>query len=69
MRAREADIMLPTHAGVEMGGHSQVVLPTGDVVAMAGSDEQVLSVEVDMSVVGDYRTSFPVLRDRRLPLG
>ena len=57
-----------THAGVEMGGHSQVVLPTGDVVAMAGSDEQVLSVEVDMKVVGDYRTSFPVLRDRRLPL-
>jgi len=57
-----------THSGVEMGGHSQVVLPTGDVVAMAGSDEQVLSVEVDMSVVGDYRNSFPVLRDRRLPL-
>jgi predicted amidohydrolase len=57
-----------THAGVEMGGHSQVVLPTGDVLAMAGSDEQVLSVEVDMSLVGDYRTSFPVLRDRRLPL-
>jgi len=57
-----------THAGVEMGGHSQVVLPTGDVVAMAGSDEQVLSVEVDMSVVDDYRASFPVLSDRRLPL-
>ena len=57
-----------THAGVEMGGHSQVVLPTGDVLAMAGSDEEVLSVDVDMSVVGDYRTSFPVLRDRRLPL-
>jgi predicted amidohydrolase len=57
-----------TQAGVEMGGHSQVVLPTGDVVATAGSDEQVLSVEVDMSVVADYRASFPVLRDRRLPL-
>jgi predicted amidohydrolase len=57
-----------THSGVEMGGHSQVVLPTGEVVAMAGSGEQVLSVEVDMSVVGDYRNSFPVLRDRRLPL-
>ena len=57
-----------THAGVEMGGHSQVVLPTGDVAAMAGSDERVLSVEVDMSVVSDYRSSFPVLRDRRLPL-
>ena len=58
-----------THAGVEMGGHSQVVLPTGDVAAMAGSGEEVLSVEVDMGVVSDYRTSFPVLRDRRLPLG
>lgn len=58
-----------THAGVEMGGHSQVVLPTGDVAAMAGTDEQVLRVEVDMSSVLDYRTSFPVLRDRRLPLG
>jgi predicted amidohydrolase len=57
-----------THAGVEMGGHSQVVLPTGDVVAMAASEEQVLSVEVDMSVVADYRASFPVLADRRLPL-
>ena len=57
-----------THAGVEMGGHSQVVLPTGDVAAMAGSDEQVLSVTVDMDVVSDYRTAFPVLRDRRLPL-
>ena len=58
-----------THAGVEMAGHSQVVLPAGDVAAMAGREEQVLSVEVDMSVVSDYRTSFPVLRDRRLPLG
>jgi predicted amidohydrolase len=57
-----------THAGVEMGGHSQVVLPTGDVVSVAGSHEQVLSVEVDMSMVGDYREGFPVLRDRRLPL-
>jgi predicted amidohydrolase len=58
-----------THAGVEMGGHSQVVLPNGDVVSVAGTHEQVLSVEVDMSMVGDYRESFPVLRDRRLPLG
>jgi predicted amidohydrolase len=57
-----------THSGVEMGGHSQVVMPTGDVLAVAGPDEQVLSVDVDMNVVADYRSSFPVLRDRRLPL-
>ena len=56
-----------THSGHEMGGHSQVVLPTGDVLAVAGSGEQVLSVEVDMSDVQSYRESFPVLRDRRLP--
>jgi predicted amidohydrolase len=58
-----------THAGVEMGGHSQVVLPTGDVAAVAGSEEQVLSVAVDMGAVAAYRESFPVLRDRRLPTG
>ena len=57
-----------THAGVEMGGHSQVVLPTGDVAGVAGSEQEVLSVDVDMSVVADYRASFPVLGDRRLPL-
>ena len=56
------------HAGVEMGGHSQVVLPTGDVATMAGAAEEVLSVEVDMRIVDEYRSSFPVLRDRRLPL-
>ncbi|HET7303200.1 MAG TPA: nitrilase-related carbon-nitrogen hydrolase [Segeticoccus sp.] len=57
-----------THAGVEMGGHSTVVLPTAEVVATAGTDEEVLSVDVDLQVVDDYRASFPVLQDRRLPL-
>jgi predicted amidohydrolase len=55
-----------THAGVEMGGHSQVVMPTGEALAMAGSEEQVLSVDVDLAAVTDYRASFPVLADRRL---
>ena len=55
-----------THAGVEMGGHSQVVMPTGEAVAMAGSGEQVLSVDVDLDAVAEYREAFPVLADRRL---
>ncbi len=55
-----------THAGVRMGGRSQVVLPTGEVVATAGAAEQVLSVEVDPSAVAAYRERFPVLGDRRL---
>jgi predicted amidohydrolase len=56
-----------THARTEMGGHSQVVLPTGDALAIAGLEEQVLSVDVDLSVVDSWRTDFPVLADRRLP--
>jgi predicted amidohydrolase len=54
-----------THAGVQMGGRSQVVLPTGQVLAAAGDSEQVLSIEVDCSSVDTYREQFPVLRDRR----
>ena len=55
-----------THAGTEMGGHSQVIMPTGDAIAVAGSGEEVLSVDVDLGAVADYRGSFPVLADRRL---
>ena len=56
-----------THSGHEMGGHSQVVSPTGEALAMAGTGEEVLSVDIDMSAVDAWRTSFPVLDDRRIP--
>lgn len=56
-----------THCGVTMGGRSVVVLPTGEVPAEAGAeDEEVLSVEVDLDVVERTRAAFPVLADRRL---
>ena len=55
-----------THAGTPMGGHSQVVSATGEALAMAGTAEEVLSVEVDMDAVTTWREQFPVLRDRRL---
>ena len=55
-----------THAGTEMGGHSQVISATGEALAMAGSGEEVLSVEVDMDAVTTWREQFPVLQDRRL---
>ncbi len=57
-----------THSGVTMGGRSCVVLPSGEVVAEAGTDEQVLSVTIDPAVVGSTRAAFPVLRDRRLSM-
>ncbi|MEI2776012.1 MAG: carbon-nitrogen family hydrolase [Tetrasphaera sp.] len=55
-----------THAGVQMGGASQVVSPRGEVLAEAGADQQVVSVEVDLGEVAAYREQFPVWADRRL---
>lgn len=55
-----------THARTEMGGRSQVVAPNGDVLAEAGTGEEVLVVDLDPGVVASTREAFPVLGDRRL---
>jgi predicted amidohydrolase len=55
-----------THAGVTMGGRSQVVAATGEVLALAGAEEEMLSVDVDPKDVDTWRAAFPVLADRRL---
>jgi predicted amidohydrolase len=55
-----------THAGTTMGGHSQVVSATGEVLAEAGPDESVLVADVDLAAAAQYREKFPVLADRRL---
>jgi predicted amidohydrolase len=55
-----------THAGIEMGGRSQVVAPTGEVLAEAGTGEEVLRAEIDPGQVASFREAFPVLADRRL---
>ncbi|MEV0785178.1 carbon-nitrogen family hydrolase [Streptomyces sp. NPDC050423] len=57
-----------THAGVPQAGHSIVVDPWGEVLAEAGADEEVLSVEFDPSRVAATREQFPALKDRRLGL-
>jgi predicted amidohydrolase len=55
-----------THAGVPMGGGSIVVDPWGGVLAEAGTEEQVLTVDLDPDLVAKTRSSFPILADRRL---
>jgi predicted amidohydrolase len=55
-----------THAGMPMGGRSQVVAATGAVLAEAGEQEQVLAVDVDLAATQAWRKDFPVLADRRL---
>ena len=55
-----------THARTEMGGHSQVVAPSGDVLGEARSDEEILIVDIDPACVSTVREGFPVLADRRI---
>ncbi|MCK0112088.1 carbon-nitrogen family hydrolase [Ornithinimicrobium sp. F0845] len=55
-----------THARTEMGGYSAVVDPRGEVLAEAGTGQEVLSLEIDPGEVARFREEFPVLADRRL---
>lgn len=55
-----------THGGVEQAGRSLVVDPWGEVLAEAGAEEEVLTVEFDPAAVAKARADFPVLRDRLL---
>lgn len=55
-----------THAGVELGGHSMVVDPSGTIVAQAGSGEEIIYANIDVNEARMVRKNFPVLRDRKL---
>ena len=57
-----------TQEGVELAGHSVVIDPWGQVLAEAGTGEEVLTVDVDLAMVAKTRSDFPVLRDRKLGL-
>ncbi|WEH34657.1 carbon-nitrogen family hydrolase [Streptomyces sp. AM 4-1-1] len=57
-----------THGGIQQAGHSLAVDPWGEVVAEAGADEEVLTVELDPAKVDTVREDFPALKDRRLGL-
>ncbi|MFC9506392.1 carbon-nitrogen family hydrolase [Streptomyces sp. NPDC057002] len=57
-----------THAGVPQAGHSIVVDPWGEVLARAGADEEVLTVEFDPGKIATTREQFPALKDRLLGL-
>ena len=50
--------------GVELGGNSRVVDPTGAVLAECGTGEEVLMVDLEPALVSEVRAEFPVIADR-----
>jgi omega-amidase len=52
----------PSH---RYAGGSQIIDPTGQILADASDQEMVLLQDLDLSQLDDYRTQFPFLRDMR----
>lgn len=61
----QADPGVPSKAPTGVG-HSLVVAPDGSVLASAGSDPELLVVDLDLDVVARTREIIPVLANRRL---
>lgn len=51
--------------GQEFYGHSMVVSPMGEVIAMAGTQEEILYVEFDIAAVDKARATMSMLQDLR----
>jgi predicted amidohydrolase len=47
------------------GGHSMVVDPWGKILAEAGDQEELISADLDFSLVANLRCRYPVLADQR----
>jgi len=60
------------HAGeayaLNFCGHSQMIDPWGEVIVEAGEEEEIISGEIDFSVINDIRERINVFRDRRVEL-
>ena len=52
--------------GSQLAGHSMAVDPWGEVIAMAGGEEEMLCFTLDPEKIRENRANFPALRDKRL---
>jgi omega-amidase len=46
-------------------GHSIIIDPWGEIVTEAGSEEEILTGEIDLDLVKDIRSKLPVFKDRK----
>lgn len=47
------------------GGSSALIDPWGETIALAGTEEQILTAECNKNLLNDIRSTIPVFRDRR----
>ena len=52
-------------AGLDHNGQSRIIHPAGDVLADAGAGETIISAEVDLAALRQYRQKLPFLTDMR----
>jgi len=52
-----------TQKGLQLGGHSAVIDPIGNVIARAGNEETTLHATVEPGAVNEWRDEFPALKD------
>lgn len=57
-----------TDPHVPYGGHSLVVGPRGETLAEGGSGPQLLTAEIELAPLEEYRRQFPALADMRADL-
>lgn len=55
-----------TIQGSQLGGHSMVVDPWGEILTMGDENEQVIQYEIDPAKVMENRMNFSALKDKRL---
>lgn len=53
-----------SNGSVMLGGHSMVINPRGEIVAEAGTSEEVLCADIDLSQVTHFRNEHPFQKDR-----
>ena len=49
---------------ITLGGHSMVISPRGEIIAEAGTSEEVLYADIDLTQVAEFRVEHPFQKDR-----